>query len=141
MDSKNELQHHGILGMKWGKRNGPPYPLSGSQKSASEKAAERGADPKVVDRLQAVESKRYISDKELQERINRLQLEKRLVDLTFEDIRPGQAAAKKLIEQVGTSVVSTIAKGAILYGIKAAIGRKFDLEQFLSYITPKPKNK
>ena len=23
-----ELQHHGILGQKWGKKNGPPYPLS-----------------------------------------------------------------------------------------------------------------
>lgn len=24
----NELTHHGIIGMRWGVRNGPPYPLS-----------------------------------------------------------------------------------------------------------------
>lgn len=29
----NELYHHGIKGMSWGVRNGPPYPLSSEQKS------------------------------------------------------------------------------------------------------------
>lgn len=33
------LQHHGILGQKWGKSNGPPYPLGASDHSASEKKA------------------------------------------------------------------------------------------------------
>lgn len=36
---QDELYHHGILGQKWGKRNGPPYPLKTSDHSASEKKA------------------------------------------------------------------------------------------------------
>lgn len=32
------LAHHGIEGMRWGRRNGPPYPLNESQMTAKEKA-------------------------------------------------------------------------------------------------------
>lgn len=35
----SELSHHGILGMKWGEKNGPPYPLGVSDHSASERKA------------------------------------------------------------------------------------------------------
>lgn len=36
-----ELSHHGILGQKWGKRNGPPYPLGGGAYSAAQRKAIR----------------------------------------------------------------------------------------------------
>ena len=34
-----ELYHHGIMGQKWGRRQGPPYPLGASDHSSSEKKA------------------------------------------------------------------------------------------------------
>lgn len=38
-DINNYLAHHGILGQKWGKRNGPPYPLGYEKHSSAEKKA------------------------------------------------------------------------------------------------------
>lgn len=37
--TNSDIYHHGILGQKWGKQNGPPYPLSGSDHSAAERKA------------------------------------------------------------------------------------------------------
>ena len=41
------LEHHGILGQRWGKQNGPPYPLDSGDHSASEKSAAQSAGVKV----------------------------------------------------------------------------------------------
>lgn len=41
------LEHHGILGMKWGHKSGPPYPLDGGDHSAAEKSAAQAAGVKV----------------------------------------------------------------------------------------------
>lgn len=38
-EQSKELMHHGILGMKWGDQNGPPYPLGEGDHSRSEEKA------------------------------------------------------------------------------------------------------
>lgn len=50
------LAHHGILGQKWGRRNGPPYPLDAQDHSASEKKAGwrkslAGGRPSIKDQI------------------------------------------------------------------------------------------
>lgn len=39
--NSNTLMHHGVEGMSWGKRNGPPYPLSGIDKRIARAEAKR----------------------------------------------------------------------------------------------------
>lgn len=57
------LCHHGILGQRWGKRNGPPYPLDAGDHSASERKAGWRKSVKSM------------SDDELRQKINRKRLE------------------------------------------------------------------
>ena len=59
---ENELYHHGVLGMSWGDRNGPPYPLSGSAKKFA-----RAEAKKKIEREKRLEAMRKIAAKKRKE--------------------------------------------------------------------------
>ena len=50
------LAHHGILGQKWGQRNGPPYPLGSAQMSTAEKHKRQ---QKVVKDITKTQKQKY----------------------------------------------------------------------------------
>lgn len=81
---KTELYHHGIEGQKWGVRNGPPYPLDESDRSAAERAANPPAEKNSYGGSHAKRPVGEISDRELQDYINRLNMERQYSDLTRE---------------------------------------------------------
>lgn len=60
--SSGELYHHGILGQKWGHRNGPPYPLTASARSASEKKPGRSSSLAKVVKVGRENRKRAAQD-------------------------------------------------------------------------------
>ena len=76
---ENELYHHGVLGMSWGDRNGPPYPLSGRAKkiARAEAKAKREKEKKLekMRKMAAKKRKEAAKLQKKQDKINKMKEE------------------------------------------------------------------
>lgn len=99
--NKKYLIHYGIDGQKWGVRNGPPYPLSPSSHSAAEKRANKKAwkTAKKERRKNARDKSKVdsMSNKELNDQINRIRMEQQYKDITKTEFEKGRDSVVKLI--------------------------------------------
>ena len=131
---KNCIKHHGILGQKWGvrrfKKSDGSYTEVGrkrySRKSSEQKESEK-------QKKKDEKNRGALTTKQLQEKIQRLQMEKQLKELTESELRPGLKAAKQALASIGTNVVNkvatTVLTGATLYGMKALVSHQFDAKK------------
>jgi len=95
------LAHYGIPGMKWGKRSAKSSSKSSSTSKATPFAKNPAKDPppaKGVTDLRPKHIKR-MSDTELRQRINRMQMETQYKDLTEGKSAPDKSKAKQAVEK------------------------------------------
>ena len=105
----NELYHYGILGMKWGVRRTPEQlARARGKKMSSEEVSD---DYKKAHSKKSVKS---MSDKELRERLNRLQMEEQYSRLNPTNISKGKQVANKVIK-AGTTVAAVTTTALTIY--------------------------
>ena len=139
------LEHHGILGMKWGRRNGPPYPLISSNRTAVEKREnksissssdsrnKKNALQKAIDVLsrkktnkaksnvsepQPAEKKRTVkdlTDSELRERIQRMELEMKYSELVRRMNPKKESRIKKVVYNILERSATDLGTQALKY--------------------------
>lgn len=137
--NQNELTHYGILGMKWGVRRfeNPDGTLTEAGKRRYYKR-EAKKEKKITKRqLKEVKKQRrkdmrirsLLTDKDLDQKINRLKKEREFKQLTDSDVNRGRNATRSAIAQIGSKVLSTAITGAALYGIKAMVSNTFNRQE------------
>lgn len=117
----NEIKHHGIKGMKWGvrryrNRDGSLTPAGKKRYNDSTPAHEH--HKRVYDGKKASQ----LSDQELRDRLNRLNMEKQYSMLTAKETKAGKKFAKDVMYNAGKQVASDLSKKYMAMGVAFVAG-------------------
>lgn len=134
----NELYHHGIKGMKWGVRRTDAqlgHETVNLQKTKKRVEAagtivneSQNINKKVSSRKQRkiqkqqVQTAKAMSDKELRDRVNRLNMEQQYARLSTEQMNTGKVNVDKVLAEVGTAVAITNSALAIALAVQKLKG-------------------
>lgn len=104
----NTLKHYGILGMKWGIRRTPAQLARARGHSTTEEPHE---DYKKAHTSKSIKS---MSDAELRNRLNRIQMERQYSQLSESNVSKGKEYAQKIIKS-GTTVATVTSTALTIY--------------------------
>lgn len=142
----NAVVHYGIKGMRWGVRRYQNY--DGTRTPAGKRRYKddynslrnryRRRFPKKTreqsdseyDKRKASKNRGSLTLEELSNRITRLEMEKKLRELTAKEVNSGSKEVKNILGQVGKRVSTTALSGATLYGIMALLSKEFNPKDF-----------
>lgn len=120
--SENFLEHFGVKGMKWGVRRSKAELAKGGGSSKDKNASEK-PKPKAASGPNSREAKKSIkemSDKELKDYVNRLNMEQQYARMQPTPFT--QRAAK-----FATDIVVGVAKQQLTNQLSKQVGKQFDL--------------
>ena len=133
---ENELYHHGIKGMKWGVRRTPAqlgHDTGGVDLQKAKKKVEaantivnesQNINRKVSGRKQRkmqkqqVQNAKAMTDQELRERVNRLNMEQQYARLSAEQMNAGNTNVDAVLNRAGTAVAITNSALAIALAVQ-----------------------
>ena len=120
----NELNHHGIKGQKWGIRRFQNK--DGSLTLAGRKRQKQNNDGPMHEdhsKSHSIKSVKSMSDKELRDRINRLNMERQYAQLTAQEKSVGKKIVSEVLLNVGKELAKEYLKNYAKKGIEAAINK------------------
>lgn len=124
--NNNELYHHGIKGMRWGvRRTRAQLGYSSSPRKTKTQAQKVSSKQqrKVSSKQQRKEAMKKMSDAELRNRINRIQMERQYMQLTAAEMSPGKKFVKDVVTNAAKQTVTNYTAKYMTKGMEALLNQ------------------